>query len=112
MSKLCLGPADSGREVTLKLGDRVLIRLPENPSTGYRWAVDVPDVLNLTRDENEPGEAPGAAGFRVFEFMADALGRAAIDLGCGRAWEPAAPPIDRFHVTLEVIEGDPPSSGD
>jgi inhibitor of cysteine peptidase len=79
-----------------------VLRLPENPTTGYRWAGDPPAFLSLTRDDNAPGDAPGAAGVRVLEFVAAAPGRGELTLACTRAWDPAAPAMERFNVTIVV----------
>lgn len=105
MSAQVLGPSDRDKLITVHVGDGILLRLPENPSTGYRWSGELPDFLRVTRDENEQhGTAPGAGGFRTMELVAVAPGRATLDLACGQAWEPTAPPTDRFSVTIEVLE--------
>lgn len=102
MNALTLGPADRGRQVAVHTGDRIVLRLPENPTTGYRWAGDIPAFLSPIRDDNEAGAAPGAAGVRVLEFVAAAPGRAELSLGCTRAWDPSAPATDRFSVSITV----------
>ena len=111
MSKLSLGPEDHGREISIQVGDRILLRLPENPTTGFRWTADIPEFLSLIRDTNEPGDAPGAAGYRVLEFVASALGRTDLSLACSQAWEPTVPPTERFSVTVAVA-GSPDGSTD
>jgi inhibitor of cysteine peptidase len=102
VSVVHLGPDDRGREVTVAAGDRLVLRLPENPTTGFRWTWEAPNTIQVTRDENEPGSAPGAAGVRVLELIAVEPGRAALELSCRRAWDPNVPPTDRFELTVEV----------
>jgi predicted secreted protein len=105
MSARVLGLKDRDEVITVLVGDGILLRLPENPSTGYRWAGEIPDFLRLTRDENERhGTAPGAGGLRTMELVAVAPGRATLNFACGQAWEPTAPPTDRFSVTIDVVE--------
>ena len=48
-----LTSADNGRTVDLRVGDQVTLRLPENPSTGYRWAVDAADASLVEIQEGE-----------------------------------------------------------
>lgn len=97
-----LGVEDRGREVTVATGDRLVLRLPENPTTGYRWTWESTNALHLTGDANEAGTAPGAAGIRVLEVTAVKPGRVAVELTCRRSWDPTIPPIDRFELTVEV----------
>ncbi|MDD1656717.1 MAG: protease inhibitor I42 family protein [Methanomicrobiales archaeon] len=50
--------ASNGKTVTLAQGSTVMIRLKENPTTGYRWEVTVPEGLSLVRDEYTPDAVP------------------------------------------------------
>lgn len=102
MTEYSLGPADRDNEVPVRTGDRILLRLPENPTTGYRWSGQIPGFLRLVRDSNETGEAPGAGGVRVLEFEAVAPGRAELRLALAREWEAAGSETDRYLVTVEV----------
>jgi predicted secreted protein len=102
VSELALGVDDRGREVSVHAGDRIVLRLPENPTTGYRWAGEIPGFLRVARDENEHGVAPGSAGYRVMELVATGPGRAELALACARAWAPESPNVERFSVTVEV----------
>jgi inhibitor of cysteine peptidase len=104
VSDLSLGHEDRGRKVSVLTGDRILLRLPENPTTGFRWAGPIPDFLTTLRDDNESGAGPGAAGVRVIEFIAAAAGSAELTLRCSREWDLAATPIDQFSVSVEVKE--------
>lgn len=105
MNDLTLGPDDRGRRVSVQAGERIVLRLPENPTTGYRWGGDLPVFLRLVRDENEAGDAPGAGGVRVMELVADSPGRAEVSLACARAWTADLPATDHFRVTIEVEPG-------
>jgi inhibitor of cysteine peptidase len=101
---LTLGPEDGGRTVTVHPGDRIVLRLPENPTTGHRWNGAFPDVLRVTRDANDPAEdAPGAGGARVIELTAERSGDGEVALRRARAWDPpaAGDPEFRLRVTVD-----------
>src|SRR5260370_24543853 len=40
MSTITLTQADKGKSITVHTGEEIVIMLPENPTTGYRWAID------------------------------------------------------------------------
>jgi predicted secreted protein len=84
------------------VGDRIVLRLPENPTTGYRWDNEFPPFLRLRRDTNEHGDAPGAGGFRILELFAAAPGHEDISLSCKRPTDATSAPIDHFDFALEV----------
>ena len=61
MVRLILTEADAGRPVEVAPGAGVQLRLPENPTTGYRW------ILTVTPDRLPAGHrrhvrAPGHCG--------------------------------------------------
>jgi predicted secreted protein len=93
----------SGEEVEASSGDRVVVRIPENATTGYRWVVDdVPGTLELEADELIPPETgrPGAGGERCLTFAARGGGRARIELRLVRPWDGDA--ADRFELLVTV----------
>ena len=98
------GPAGPSA-VTLSAGEELTIRLPENPTTGYRWSVN-PDsfggVLTLLDSSYEPGgPGVGAAGVRTFRFAATAAGTAQVTLSLARSWEAAAP-AEQYSLAVTV----------
>ena len=72
MESLLLTQADDGHVVAVRPGQPVLLRLLENPSTGYGWRVvqAVPDLQELY--EATASGAVGSAGVRTFTFLAPA----------------------------------------
>jgi inhibitor of cysteine peptidase len=94
---------DSGARRAARLGEHIVIRLPENPTTGYRWAAEVdPAMFELMDDQYEGAVRPvGGGGERVLTFAALRVGHGQIRLANRRAWE-AADPVDEFTVDLEV----------
>lgn len=99
---LTLGMKDSGRQVSVKQGGRIVLRLPENPTTGCRWAGDLPEGLEVAGDTNDAGTAPGASGERAVEFIAAKLGRIHLQLRRAQTWEPATASDPVFRLIIDV----------
>lgn len=106
MAQLDLGRGHAGQAHRVAPGDVVVIRLPETPTSGYRWAVDAydPQVLRLAGDDFHPPAParPGAGGEREFRFAAEQVGSTAVRLARRRAWESAAAAAERFDTIIEV----------
>jgi len=84
---------DNGEAVTLAVGEAILLRLSENPTTGYRWHL-LPwnhSILDVVRDEYRPGSEStfGAGGEHQWEFIAHHGGSVSVELAQYRSWEPA-----------------------
>lgn len=94
---------DNGRSLEANIGSLITVRLEENPSTGYRWAIDTKDDLEFESDHFEiTKSAIGAAGERVFQFRASKVGSHRLLMKNWRAWEGDSSIIDRFSVTIFV----------
>jgi len=95
--------ADAGAHRSVRIGDRATVRLPQTPTTGYRWQVVAPDPrLRLVDDRFETGLSPcGAGGLRVLVFEAVGAGPVRLQLTKNRSWG-GAPPIEEFAVDLNV----------
>jgi len=106
MTEVILDAADRGRTIEVAPGSRVLVRLPENPSTGYRWELEAleGDALDLQAATYQvPATlAPGAGGTRLFEFLARSPGNMLLHLRLGRPWEPAGTAAETFEASVQV----------
>jgi inhibitor of cysteine peptidase len=107
LSILTIAEGDNGRVVMVKPGDRIIIDLPENASTGYRWEIAQRAsrcVLSVDGEETRvpAGAGIGAGGSRVFSLRADAPGQSVICAELRRPWETGRPPERRFELTVEV----------
>ena len=102
VSTITLTRADSGKVVKLRVGDILVLHLDENPTTGYRWAME-------TRDEEMVALQSAVyvhsrSGQRRLTFHAKKAGSVPLQLKLWRAWEGDASIVERFRVTLQVQE--------
>ncbi len=90
------------------MGETILVRLDETPTSGYRWAVDHLDKQVLAAEGSDfelPANASiGAAGQRTFTFRATARGTGRIALALMRRWERPAAAVDQFEISVRVGE--------
>ena len=100
-----LQKADAGRDFSLGVGERATVRLPETPTTGYRWVAEFDEErLRLVEDNFGGPDAPaGAGGERTLVFEALARGRTRLALQKKRAWG-SEEPAEVFAVGLEVTD--------
>jgi inhibitor of cysteine peptidase len=119
MTPLTLTQADDGRAIDLVVGAVVRIELPENPTTGYRWALgEIDDAVVALRgehyrgpkagdgdgDSDGSGDLAGGGGLRVVELAAVGAGLTSVAAQLRRAWEPPDAAIARFAVVLAVAD--------
>src|SRR5262249_55525939 len=73
---LQLSEADNDRTVDVHVGDTIRLTLPENATTGYRWAIDRrDDVVEVVSEEPRyPSNAIGSGGEAVFTVRAKKYG--------------------------------------
>jgi inhibitor of cysteine peptidase len=93
----------SGERVEASSGDRIVIEIPENATTGYRWVVgEVPDALRLAEDEFVPpgSQQPGAGGQRRVTLVAEQPGEGTIALRLEQPWVGEAADLFEAHVTV------------
>jgi len=100
--------ADSGTAVDLPVGDRLVLQLEENPTTGYRWGLEPLDqeVVAVEHVEYAParGGAVGGGGQRTWTVVARKPGTATLQLKLWRPWEGDASISKRFTARLEIHE--------
>jgi predicted secreted protein len=101
--------ADDGRQISLREDQTLILSLPANPSTGYRWDVVKTDQLIVTR--NQEGESqflpasdqPGAVVYQVLRFKALAEGQNTLTLAYRRPWLRDVPPLRTFSVNVQSV---------
>jgi len=98
--------ADKGGQVRLKLGDKLELRLPSNPSTGYMWYVEKGStpLLKLARQSQTEHTEPGVGRpvFQVFKFEPKRGGEGVLLLHYVRSWLPPTPEDEKFNVRIVV----------
>jgi inhibitor of cysteine peptidase len=107
MSELNVSEADDGRKVAGRIGQSIEIRLPENATAGYRWAIERQDTdrLELVSEKAEyPEGALGSDGVACFTFRLRAAGSVTLALRYGRSWEGAESALKHYRLTIEITE--------
>ena len=100
-----LTPSDNGGSFKLRVGGDAVLQLPENASTGYRWAVDSADTALVEVKEGDSlstSKAVGAGGEAQFQIEAKASGTAHVKLKRWRPWEGDSSVVERYEVTFEI----------
>jgi inhibitor of cysteine peptidase len=108
VSTITLTRADSGKVVETRAGDTLVVRLGENPTTGYQWAMETLNADEVVLQNVEylrAGDAAvGGGGERRFTFKAQRAGTATVQLKLWRVWEGDASIVERFTVMIQVQE--------
>jgi inhibitor of cysteine peptidase len=100
-----LTPADNGKTITVQPGSRIVVDLPENPTTGYSWTVDDLDPeVPLVSSEYAGGKSVqmGGGGTRTLVFEAKGSGSHKIRLNRWRHWEGDASVRERYQVGVNI----------
>ena len=105
---LVLGQKDQSRTAEVRTGERIAVRLPENPTTGFSWAIAESGGRLLALDSTDytpPEEAgfSGARGDRTFTFTAREPGEVPLALKYWRFWEGDASIAERYTVTIRIV---------
>lgn len=100
-----LTSADNGTTLSLHPGNSGELRLPETPTTGYRWSLDPPPpILAVTEADFTPPRSTtiGGGGERRWVIQAKTTGTATLTLKLWREWEGDPSVIERYQVTLAI----------
>jgi inhibitor of cysteine peptidase len=94
--------------IQLHVGQNLMLSLPSNPTTGYRWAIQDsaggvlrslgPEVYNSSDD----GQLLGSGGHSTWRFEAFAAGTGRLRLTSQQPWEPEAEPAQTFDCPITV----------
>jgi inhibitor of cysteine peptidase len=94
--------------VQLTNGQNLILSLPSNPTTGYRWAIQdsAGGVLHALGPEvyRNPEDAGivGSAGVSTWRFQAFAPGSGRLRLTSQQPWAPEVLPVDVFDCAISV----------
>lgn len=101
-------PRQNGRVIVARVGDSIVLQLPENPTTGYAWALDSIDSTLLEAGApayHGAGAGLGTGGEKTWTLTARAPGRTRVALKRWRHWEGDTSIVERFAVTLDIRPG-------
>ncbi len=104
-----LGAAESGATIAIATSQRVVVRLPGNPSTGYRWSL-VESAGGVLASDGAPSfepvqaaaQRPGAGGTEVWRFTPMRAGEQVLRFEYSRPWEQGTPPAEVVTFTVTV----------
>jgi inhibitor of cysteine peptidase len=101
-----LGEDDDGTEVSVKVGEQLVVELPSNPTTGFSWTVaDGGPLTQVGEAEYATEAAPdvvGAGGTETFTFDAKKAGSGTLTLEYRRPWETGVEAEDVWSATITV----------
>jgi len=107
MSTVTLGAVENGKVVEAVVGDVIVVRLTENPTTGYRWSPEsVAGRLLETEDDTfvlDSGPQMGRGGTRQFRFRVKASGTTPINLKHWREWAGEDSVTERYTVQVQAV---------
>lgn len=107
MSEHCYQLSDNNTRITIAAGDTVIIKLPENATTGFEWnfvssTAGVVTFEGASKSPASPFSALGAGGGQaVMRFKALAQGRGNIELILSRGMT-ANPSDTRYVLNIDV----------
>ena len=115
LRSLSLTEADNGKTVTVTEGQNVVVKLPSNPSTGYKWSVVSTDrTFGYPSDTRflKNGGAVGSGGLERFSWKTKGgismVGEHSVKMEYKRPWETNASPAKTFSFKVKIVSGQCP----
>ena len=106
MSEIEIFQEDRGKTFAACQGDLIVIRIEENPTTGYRWEIFMVEQQIVEILDSDyliaPGGGIGGGGMRIFRFRAKSPGISPVQLKLRRSWEPENALLKSFSVKIQV----------
>jgi len=103
---LLLAEAANGQTFAVKVGQRIRVKLEENPTTGYMWTTknSNPAIVKTLSDVFVPPNTKlmGAPGYRRTMFQAVVPGTVTLEYSYARPWETGVAPVKTWKVILLV----------
>jgi inhibitor of cysteine peptidase len=97
--------SQNGIEIALQPGETLEIELNENPTTGFRWALEsvgVPACILVEDSYESSTVTPGAGGSHRWQFQAVQIGEGRIALRYRRPWEGQGAGTRTFSLRIRV----------
>lgn len=99
-----LSASDNGKTITLSVGTQAELRLPDNPSTGYRWTFKG-DTSLIGIEEGayiQLSNSVGGGGERQWFLKAKNPGRTTVLFKRWREWEGEQSAIESYGITVHI----------
>ena len=96
---------ENGARITVRVRDVIALHLPENATTGYRWAIASLDEARFVVEDSgyrQQGPAVGSGGEAYWKVRARSAGKSRIELVNRREWEGDRSIIERFAIETKV----------
>ncbi len=107
---LKLAEQDNEKSFTVPVGKKIIITLPENPTTGYVWQFFVsPDGQSVIKDIHENYISPqtgllGSSGIKEYSFVTKHQGTLTIQAAYQRPWEKNKKSAKNITYTIIVFD--------
>lgn len=101
-----VGERDNGSTVQISAGQKLVVALPSNSSTGYTWMVEKNTMGDPAIAHEAPESGPiGAGSVQVFTFAdtAGLTGEHTLKLIYQRPWAETVPPAKTFELKVELV---------
>lgn len=97
------------QQIELAVNQELIINLPSNPTTGYRWSIaKQPDFLKVIEADNYQQDTKidkkmlGVGGQSLWIFKAEQVGIGELNLIYHRPWEKTEAPAEQFICKVTV----------
>ncbi len=101
---MCEGVFKGNQQMETKNGEKFLVTLEANPTTGYEWQIDFdPVYIELIVKNYVPSysELIGSGGEEIFEFLAKESGETVITFSYLRPWEEESIKEEIYEIIIE-----------
>ena len=90
----------------IEVGDRLLVELCSNPTTGFEWDYEM-TIENILREEDYDFEEPdedvvGAAGIEIWSFLAVEKGTTEVLMEYSQPWEGGLKAEWTYNIAVTV----------
>jgi predicted secreted protein len=99
---------EASREIIVQKGDRLLVELAANPTTGYSWSLHLQGDKILSQGKSgyrlsdKSGNLVGSGGTEIWKFRAQHPGSTRLDFSYARPWEKGVLPVRILHFPVTV----------